>query len=330
MIVLPEINIARRLTKLKKLVPPVDILALAAEFATVELLEFPTHLNVDGVCLNAKSCERIKIIVNTYGRNDQRIRFTVAHELGHVLIPWHNSSIVDELDVLSGQAGLEYRVIEGEANRFETELLMPSEWVAAITQRYPSPIDMTRAISREGNVSYQAAVIRLASLLPRGYVYAAVDERGYVEFSDRSPGTIAAPPLQAEVIRGLLDLYKTATAKWSEGRGNLTYYWWHWVGKSALPESEGSFEWRALLNDMVDRLKIPEVKAKKLKASINGTIAFANGSIKQDRTVEAVYDTCLQRFYARPQSDAHLRALISLPEFKQFLSLRAKELVGSH
>jgi Zn-dependent peptidase ImmA (M78 family) len=93
---LPEINFAARLIEIKQLVPPIDIFSLAQEYAAVVRVTFPVQ--IDGVCLDLKQRgKRPRILVNRTLHKHQ-LRFTLAHELGHVIIPWHVGSIVDETE----------------------------------------------------------------------------------------------------------------------------------------------------------------------------------------------------------------------------------------
>jgi Zn-dependent peptidase ImmA (M78 family) len=322
----PEVNIARKLVDIKNLAPPINISALAKQFAEVAGIDFPADLKVDGVCLNVKSRGKVKIIVNTLGRSAKRIRFTLAHELGHVLIPWHIGSIADQIDVEQSQSGAEYWEIESEANRFASELLMPVRWVERTICNYSSPPVMADIISRTCGVSYQAAVIRLTSLLPRGYVYAATDDRGCVVFGGKSPGTVASAPLRADIIEDQQSRYTWASELWSRPAGDLTYLWWHSKADSTLPKVDGNADWRTRLNDIVGQLNLDEANAKKLKSTISGTIAFANGSIRHDRSPEAVYDACLQRFDSARHCNPLIQAVIYLDGFKSFLSIRAQQL----
>jgi hypothetical protein len=83
LIAYPELNLARRLLEKYHLQLPVDIGALTGLYSTVEILALP--LDIDGVCFNLKvSGKRLKIFVNDT-RPRRRKRFTLAHELGHVL-----------------------------------------------------------------------------------------------------------------------------------------------------------------------------------------------------------------------------------------------------
>ena len=90
----PEINLARRILARHGLSVPVDVIALARNYAEVSVEFIP--VDADGVCYDLKrSGIRPKIVLNER-RPSTRLRFTAAHELGHVLIPWHTGIMVDD------------------------------------------------------------------------------------------------------------------------------------------------------------------------------------------------------------------------------------------
>jgi len=94
----PEVRIARRLVERLALTPPVNIKSLVRSYADLSFRHIPEP-GVDGICLNLKvPGKRPKVVVNS-GNPTTRKRFTLAHELGHILIPWHLGSIIDNLDV---------------------------------------------------------------------------------------------------------------------------------------------------------------------------------------------------------------------------------------
>jgi len=324
----PEVSIARRLVALRNLSPPIDILALAGEYAAVEQLEFPAELDLDGVCLNVKISGRRKIIVNIAHRAATRIRFTLAHELGHVLIPWHTGSIVDDINVPAGDASAEYWRMESEANRFASELLMPAGWIGEIARSSGSPAERTRWVSREADVSYLAAAIRLTAFLPSGYVCAITNDHGQVVSTSRSPGTSAIAPRRSEYITEPNQRYSWATGFCSETRGNRTYLWWYYESRSQLAEVSGSDDWRAQLDNLVGQLSLGDAEARKLKSSISAIIAHANGSPREDRSAEAVYDACLQRFDSLGRTNPYILALMRMPGFKPFVSLKVQDLAA--
>lgn len=100
-----------------------------------------------------------------------RQRFTIAHELGHLLLHATEGDLhIDERNPiglrnsLSGEAK-EPREIE--ANQFAAELLMPERFVMASVDKVPDGIDVDAAIeelAREYEVSPQAMSYRLANL----------------------------------------------------------------------------------------------------------------------------------------------------------------------
>jgi Zn-dependent peptidase ImmA (M78 family) len=94
---IPEINLARRVLEKYNLEPPINVLELATRYAKVEA--FPFSLSIDGVSLHIKSKGRRATIIINENRPATRRRFTLAHEIGHILIPWHIGTIVDEIDV---------------------------------------------------------------------------------------------------------------------------------------------------------------------------------------------------------------------------------------
>ncbi len=74
--------------------------------------------------------------------------------------------------------------------------------------------------------------------------------------------------------------------------------------------------WRELLDEIVKDIGLTGEEAKQLKKSINGVIAYANGSIRGElRSSEAVYSACLQRFDSKPE----MLAFAEHPLFTDFL-----------
>ena len=135
---LPEIRLAQRLIERRGLCPPIDVESILNEYATVQYVEFPVQ--IDGLCLGLKAVGmKPTVLLNKHSHLTRR-RFTLAHELGHVLIPWHIGSIIDEIDV-TGFSDDNYYAIEVEANRFASELLMPSDWVKAQIISCENPLD---------------------------------------------------------------------------------------------------------------------------------------------------------------------------------------------
>src|SRR5690606_13554764 len=97
------------------------------------------------------------------------------------------------------------------------------------------------------------------------------------------------------------------------------YHWWKIKGEVSIP-AKPEREWRDLLQEIIDAT----CKGDKLKAkrSLNGIIANANGKVRNNRTLEAVYSMALQRFANRGGSDNDVSLAIAHPLFKDFIVAR--------
>lgn len=107
---------------------------------------------------------------------ETRLRFTLGHELGHLLIPWHVGTIECHAD---GEAAEEdegppatepnrYQLLEREADRFASRVLVPARFLGAIGQ-LPAPT-MLRELARAG-MSAAAGLRALVDALPPGYLF---------------------------------------------------------------------------------------------------------------------------------------------------------------
>jgi len=315
----PEVNFAKRLIDREKLRPPIDVVATARKFAKVEQLKLP--VNVDGVCLNLKRRGRQPcIIVNVAGRSKGRVRFTLAHELGHVIIPWHTGSIVDHIDIDQGRADIHYWTLEAEANRFASELLMPTEWVKEKIEEFPSPPDAIKYVASSAEVSLQAAMIRVHAFQEPGIVYAQI-QNGFVVESGRSKGTLASPPQPGTAIDPR-SLFPWTPHRWEIKIGTSRYYWWQFKGDVVLPNVNTSGDWRELLNEIINDIKIPGNDVADFKLKINGIISYANGRRKTDRTSAKIFEACLERLYSSAEEDGFIRLTIEHSTFQRFLYAR--------
>jgi hypothetical protein len=130
------------------------------------------RLNTEGLTRWDPESHRLEVLLSTGSyeslcRGYPRPRYTVAHELGHVLL--HTGEIIrlGQLDARS-QAAMHrgakehpaYRDTEWQANAFASALLMPVAAIHAMrleAGRLPTP----DAVARAFGVSVQAAQIRL-------------------------------------------------------------------------------------------------------------------------------------------------------------------------
>ncbi|WP_428483371.1 ImmA/IrrE family metallo-endopeptidase [Rhodopila sp.] len=321
----PEVNLARRVLVRFELTAPVDVITLARNYAEVSIERLP--IDADGVCYDLKkSGVRPKIVLNKL-RPPTRLRFTAAHELGHVLIPWHTGIMVDDTSTQSPGLIPHYQM-EEEANRFASELLLPSDWLSSEVKRWGNPIELVAHAASLAIVSPAATVMKLVTLLDPGHLYAQVDKDGIIVVSGRSPGTVASGlhwgmPVDAEAQ------FTVCEERWMGQIGGANYCWWKLPSRSAVPAPQGtavpaprdSREWRAILNEILLDVADDGLARQHAKQSINGVIGAMNGR-SSSQSIEQLYAALLQRFEVRRQENVLYERVFLHPKFADFLSQR--------
>lgn len=155
---------------------PVDI--IAAQFAHV--LEADLEDDISGmlVPLNPPIREKRWAIVVNRTHPPQRKRFTVAHELGHLVLHGYTQPHADRTPKIrfrSKAASGANAAEETEANRFAAELLMPAYLLEPVVATLELPyapdesdtlleIPEVKRLAKKAGVSTQALSFRLAAL----------------------------------------------------------------------------------------------------------------------------------------------------------------------
>lgn len=165
----PETVAAELLTAAGISSPPVDVAHLASRCGCRVVPWDTNEESVSGLLIELEDGPLIAYNANhPTGRN----RFTIAHELGHLLMDHLHSFHVD-LTVREGAEGRPgYNPInEKQANAFAASLLMPEEWVR---QRSSESTPLKELANKVFEVSELAFGYRLMSL---GIEYQAQDPR---------------------------------------------------------------------------------------------------------------------------------------------------------
>lgn len=108
------------------------------------------------------------VIFYKAGVREERRRFTVAHELGHFLIPSHDGNRqCTTADLRESRRDNEHRRREAEANRFAAGLLMPRDWFSRDLDRL-GDADVTHAqtLAKQYHTSLEATCNRYTELTP--------------------------------------------------------------------------------------------------------------------------------------------------------------------
>ena len=317
---LPEEKVARRFSQKRGIRPPVDVERLVRESADLEEDFLPA--GYDAVTLGSSSRHsRPRVIIEAKQAPTRRI-FTLGHELGHIVIPWHNGTHFCRVD---GDARLVDDLaaeVEAQANHFAAELLMPAAWVDGLIKSKSVLSELVEAVKSAG-VSYHAASIRLVRLLPTGFLFAELDSENKVVRTSSSPGTwVPSPEEGLPLPRTELDLLARDTASFKSGSSKIL--WWRFPEKIAPPEIVG----RARPSSEVLGLICREVfrdagQAKRAMMSINGVIGAANGANLRNGGGD-LFTILKQRFLGRHE----IAVVVAHELFDEFLANRVHELQG--
>ncbi len=315
---IPE-KFAQRLSARYSLRPPVDVRALLQKYAEVIDARIPIS-GVDGVCLNLKvPGKQVRVVINA-SNPPLRRRFTEAHELGHIIIPWHRGTIVDHLDPAHVEASEDYWTCEEEANQFAAELLMPSTWLDEELKAEANLARLHAKISNRCQVSPLAASRRLSSTLPPNVAFVC-ERGGKVEFSGRTASTLANVPSWGTACDP--DLFAYADKHYSAVLGDRRLHWWV-LPSRIIATATDPRPWRDILEAIVEDIGVPKEDQKRFKMSVNGVLSAANSAVKHQgrHTKDAVVAACLQRFGDRHE----LFDIARHPLFMDFVVKRAEEL----
>lgn len=162
-------KIANRVSKIYNLYPPVDLKKILVEKG-IKYREEKLTTNGDGYSELKDS--NLEIVVNSEMTYRPRKRFTIAHELGHIFIGWHDDITLCKTDnEYSAHNMLDIQ--EKEANVFASELLMPTEWVREQLETYKN-FGLDYVITKLcycANTSLMASFYALENAMPEGNVF---------------------------------------------------------------------------------------------------------------------------------------------------------------
>lgn len=173
------------------------------------------------------------ILVNSRSNNPRRERFTIGHELGHFLSPWHKASGADGFrctsrDMARSKAQPNDRAaqMEVEANRFAADLLFPRpyfrkdlarskavdvEHVVALAKRYDMSKESTARRYVEEHDEPAAAIVSQHGKLIHVYRHKAFP------FIECNPGS----PLPATSATVRLTIKENEATDWTEIDGGV-------------------------------------------------------------------------------------------------------------
>lgn len=302
--------------------PPVDVERLARRFADVEYDSIPG--SCDGLVLGLEGHRAKPLILVERSDHRTRQRFTLAHELGHLLLPWHLGANF-ACDTSHDRADLwQASYYEPEANRFAAELLVPSAWLdGLIDARGDESVSDLVSQVLDADVSTWVASFRLAERLPSGHVFAVVDSSDKVIVSGQTNGTgIGAPTQDQPLERNRLD--KFASAVEEIPTASRTMIWWTFRGASG-EFSAPAGDSRNVLKEIAQRHGTAADPPRRLIQRCGGILGYANGVAQKEKETDAarLYSIFKGRFAKERGLPPDLT---EDPEFDVWLRLRAAEL----
>lgn len=149
-------------------VTPAPVHSLAREFGEVITENWDTEINgvVDGL-LEEQQTFYLRKVPATSLRSQN---FTLAHLLGHALIPWHAMPVAAcVVSAKESDTSLDSD-LETEANQFAAKILMPYSQVQKIAQKSTSLSEFFSHMDRFA-LSPEATVFGLTKLLVPGFVF---------------------------------------------------------------------------------------------------------------------------------------------------------------
>lgn len=261
----PEEKMASRVLAIRQLTPPYDLEQLASVYGELEYLELP--FGVDGITIGIGAAAKPRILINSSAPATRR-KFTLAHEIGHVVIPWHTGTIVSHLE--NGEVDAAYSQMETEANRFAAELLMPSEWLLETFKATDSLEQYFRSVLTQAGASKEATLNKFLRPLHQPVICVQVDSASRV-LSKRRSQTAPYPPEQNTVVSS--ETFQTdCRFEHFEIDGQL-YMSWTFIGRDI--QEVDARPWREVYAQILN-----DTGMQQYLQNMNGILAAAYGKNK--------------------------------------------------
>jgi hypothetical protein len=248
--------------------------------------------------------------------NEKRQKFTLAHELGHIIIPWHTGTIISHTNAeFDSHLEWEYRTMEGEANRFSAELLMPSIWLNSYYAKKQKIEHLILKTLELCKTSLDATLIKIFNELAKPVICFEMfgDNQILKKFSTK------AAPRPGYANGDVLDENPfTIPARISnfEIDGRRFKAWEFDFDALPIIEETDPRQWREILDEILN-----ETNSQNLKQSINATLA---ATFQRNKYLEKqrIYNEILKSFNGRND----LIKIVTYPLFSEYVIKRINEL----
>ena len=134
---------------------PVDLVQIATSLGVIEIRT--SEMTEDGRTTWVSGSPRIELRED---RPDTRMRFTLAHEIAHLLIERDQA-------VFRRTRGLDHDGIETLCDRIAAAILMPRSWILRYANNAQFNLSLIRLVAHKADVSLSAATVRISEVSGR-------------------------------------------------------------------------------------------------------------------------------------------------------------------
>ena len=315
----PQRRLAQVLLARFGFVPPVPVEEVLANLVDMEFADIPVP-GTDAVLIDSFGLDRPRVVINNE-KNMGRRRFTIAHEIGHVLIPWHSGFAQCHPNREPSLDEYQQYTAEREANDFASEFLMPEEWIREIVTSTDGLSEVFTTVRNHAGVSVRAACIALMRKgFPPGVCYVAVDSHNKVKHQGRSNGSAINHWFESDTNADLSGLIKVADEYDSVQVHNHCLHWFRFQCDDHEETEVGDRTSSEILTEILNECDLQE-PATKVAQRINGIVASANGQYRTSSASE-LFQILRQRFLKRENDIVAVREHVL---FEAYLRRRAWE-----
>lgn len=304
----PVEKMAARVLSKNGLHPPYDLASLVSKYGNVEYHTFP--INADGITIGIGGEDKPIILINNE-QPDTRRKFTLAHELGHIIIPWHTGTIVSHID--GDLADFEYWQMESEANQFASELLIPQSWILKQNFESNSVEAFINRILDDTGASRDAVLIKTFKVLDFPVVCAQVDIFGEVIKVYR---TKCAPSGASLIGKNAFSekIFSTFESEEKFSLGDRDYKSWVFSDLGIIETDDRP--WRDVLTQI-----LAETNSEGLQQSINATMAMRYNRNK-GKSESEICSRVIQSY----DGEERFEEIVKHKLFPQYVIKRVREL----
>lgn len=322
----PEEVLAETFSSSLGLTVPVNVESIIEDFADIEFDDIPN--SIEAVLVRKKDARPLVVLSRSLQSPMKftRYRFTIAHELGHIIIPWQIATMLCHAQFSYHASDFAYKRIEAEANRFASELLVPSAWATDWLQRKGSTLaHRVLTLASTAKVSPDVALIAAARVCHADCMLLLLDKEDKVLRAAQSAGSFfkSLPAIHTTAPFAELERLGVVTRAAVSGDrtilavdGSATV-----VGEALLLPVERSTD---ILRSILVDVEPDEAKRKLLSSRTNGVIGYTNTKTSESADTGTMLTRLRMRFLGREE----LAVVLEHSKFNEFLCAKAHELTG--